>query len=227
MNKIFCLAILFCSAHIFSQTNYSIASISKELTEYSNSVLIEELVEIDVTNYNKLEQKNHRVVAVLNKLGDGDTRLYEFYDENSRVKDIEVRVYNASGKQIEHFKKKDFMDVSRTGISIYSDDRMLGVNYTPTTYPYIVVFDSETETGDTAFLSSWVPLNGYAESTQKSVMKIKYNPANKPKYKPQNLEGFDISISETPEELIFSATNLAAIRYEEHSVSMSKIFPVV
>ncbi|QQX75368.1 MULTISPECIES: DUF3857 domain-containing protein [Aequorivita] len=227
MKKIFCLAILFCSAHIFSQTNYSIASISKELTEYSNSVLIDELVEIDVTNYNKLEQKNHRVVAVLNKLGDGDTRLYEFYDENSRVKDIEVRIYNASGKQIEHFKKKDFMDVSRTGISIYSDDRMLGVNYTPTTYPYIVVFDSETETGDTAFLSSWVPLNGYAESTQKSVMKIKYDPANKPKYKPQNLEGFDISISETPEELIFSATNLAAIRYEEHSVSMSKIFPVV
>src|SRR5690606_1521718 len=103
------------------------------------------------------KEKTHRVIAVLNKIGDGDMRLYAFYDENSKVKNIEAKIYNAFGKEIAHFKKKDFMDVSRTGSSIYSDDRMLGINYTPTTYPYIVVFDKETETGDTAFLSPWAP----------------------------------------------------------------------
>src|SRR5690606_17829001 len=113
------------------------------------------------------------------------------------------------------------------GISIYSDDRILGINYTPTTYPYIVVYESETESGDSAFISPWYPLGGYAESTQKSVLKIKFAPANKPKYKSQNLEGFDISISEASEEITFTALNLMAIRGEEYSPSSNSIFPNV
>src|SRR5690606_34634822 len=163
MKQIFCFAIFLCTAGIFAQ-NYSIASINKELKEYSNSILIDELVEIDVTDIGKMKQKTHKVIAVLNKLGDEDPNLYEFYDTNSRVKNIEVQIYDAFGKELEHFKKKDFMDVSRTGISIYTDDRMLYLNYTPTTYPYFVVYDSETESGDSAFIRPWLPLGGYAES---------------------------------------------------------------
>jgi hypothetical protein len=227
MKTLFCFAFLLCSAQIYSQKDYSIASVNKELTEYSNSVLIDELVEIDVTDINKMKTKTHRVLAVLNKMGDGDVNLREYYDNNSRVKNIEVWIYDAFGKELEHFKKKDFVDVSRTGISIYSDDRMLGINYTPTTYPYIVVYESETESGDSAFISPWYPLGGYAESTQKSVLKIKFAPANKPKYKSQNLEGFDISISEASEEITFTALNLMAIRGEEYSPSSNSIFPNV
>jgi len=227
MKKFLCLTLLLCSVHIYSQKDYSIASINKELTKYSNSVLIDELVEIDVTDINKMKTKTHRVLAVLNKMGDDDVQLREYYDDNSSVKNIEVWIYDAFGKELEHFKKKNFVDVSRTGISIYSDDRMLGINYTPTTYPYIVVYESETESGDSAFISPWYPLGGYAESTQKSIYKIKFDPANKPKYKSLNLEGFDISISETPDEIIFSAINIKAIRYEEHSPSYNKVLPNV
>ena len=225
MKNIIFLAILICSAQIYSQQEYSIASINKELVEYANSVLIDELVTIDVSDINKMTSKTRRVRAVLNKMGNGDTTLHEFYNGNSRVKDIEVWIYDAFGKEIGHYKKKDFNDVSRAGNNMYLDSRMLYLNYTPTTYPYIVVFESETETGDSAFISPWYPLQGYAEGTQKSVLKIKYNAANKPKFKPQNLEGLDISISETSEEITFSATNLKAIRGEEHSPSRSKIFP--
>lgn len=222
---IFCIVFLLCTPYIFSQKEFSIVAINKELTEYSNSVLIDELIEIDVTNINKVKRKKYRVVAVLNKLGDRDTHLFEFYDGNSSVKHIEVKIYDRHGKQMERFKKKDFIDVSRTGINMYSDDRMMFLNYTPTTYPYIVVFESETETGDSAFIDSWYPLGDYAESTQKSVMKIKYSPDNKPKYKTKNLEGYAISISESPEEISFSASNLKAIRYEEQSPSIYNILP--
>ena len=93
MKKIFCLTILLCTATIFSQQNYSIASIPKELTEYSNSILIDELVEIDVSDVNKMKEKTHRVIAILNKLGDSDARLYEYYDTNSRVKNIEAKIW--------------------------------------------------------------------------------------------------------------------------------------
>src|SRR5690554_195291 len=227
MKHFFLLTLLFCSASIYGQNKYSIASIPKELTANANSVVIEEIVAVDVTNIAKMKTVKRRVVAVLNKLGNNDVSLNEYYDDNSRVKKIEARVLDASGKQISRFKKRDFIDVSRTGISMYADSRVLYVNYTPTNYPYIVVFESEVVSGDSAFMETWAPLNGFAKSTQKSVHRIKYDPANKPRYKTQNLDGHTISIEETPNEIIFSGENLKAIRYEERSPAGSKIFPHV
>ncbi|NGX84597.1 DUF3857 domain-containing protein [Aequorivita sp. KMM 9714] len=227
MKKITCLVLLLCTVITFSQNDFSIASINKELLEYTNSVLIDESVALDVTDFNTVKTSKRRVIAVLNKMGNGDTNLYEYYDDNSKVKNIRVWIYNAFGKEIASFKKKDFNDVSRTGISIYSDDRLLYLNYTPTTYPYIVVYESETESGDSAFIQPWQPLGGYAESTQKSVFKIKYNPLNKPNYSARNIEDFDISISDTDNELTFTALNLKAVRLEEHSPSSRSILPHV
>lgn len=226
MKTFFCVAFLLCTVHIYAQ-GYSIQSIPKELTQYTNSVVLDEVVEIDATDISKVKTKTLRVVAVLNKLGNNDVNLYENYNENSRVRKIEARIYDGSGKEINRFRKKNFHDISRTDGSMYEDSRALYLNYTPVTYPYIVVFESETESGDSALIAPWFPLGGYAESTQKSVLKIKFDPANKPRYKAMNLEGFDISISENPEELILSATNLNAIRYEEQSPSYLKIFPLV
>lgn len=226
MKSVFYLAFLLCTASIFAQ-EYSISSIPKELTKYANSVVLDEVVEIDATNIAKVKINTRRVVAVLNKLGDNDVNLYENYSENSRVRKIEAWIYDAFGKEINRFRKKHFHDVSRTDGSMYEDSRALYLHYTPTTYPYIVIFESETESGDSALIPHWTPLGGYAESTQKSVLKIKFNPDNKPRYRSSNLDGFDISISETPDELILSASNLKAIRYEEHGPSIIKVLPIV
>ncbi|QAA81622.1 DUF3857 domain-containing protein [Aequorivita sp. H23M31] len=227
MRSVLFLALLFHSTSYFAQIGYSILSIPKELTTNANSVVLEELIEIDVSNISKMKVKKRRVVAVLNKLGDSNLELYEFYSSNSRVKNIDSWIYNAIGKEMRHFKKKDFSDVSRTGGNMYVDARVLYLNYTPTSYPYIAVFTSETESGDTAFIDSWWPLNDYAEGTQRSVYKLKYDASNKPRYKANNLDGYDISIEENPEELIFSASNLKPIRYEEHSPIGRDIFPSV
>src|SRR5690606_12243419 len=110
MKKITCLVLLLCTAITWAQNDFSIASINKELLEYSNSVLIDESVALDVTNINTVKTTKRRVIAVLNKMGNGDTNLYEYYDDNSKVKNIRVWIYNAFGKEIASFKKKDFND---------------------------------------------------------------------------------------------------------------------
>src|SRR5690554_1475186 len=150
MKTIFWLAVFLCSTHISAQKNYSIASINKELMEYSNSIVVDELVEIDVTDINKMRTKTHRVMAVLNKMGDQDTNIREFYDSNTKLKNIETRNYNVLERQIPRYRNKDYNDVSRTGNNMYADSRVLFLKYTPTTDPYIVVYTSETETGYSA-----------------------------------------------------------------------------
>lgn len=211
-----------------AQSKYTIASIPPALLKNTNSVLIDEVLDVDVSQDGKLVTKKLLVWAVLNEKGNNDPRLFEHYDSNTKVKKIEAVIYDAFGNKKEQFKKKNFSDVSESGYAtMYGDSRVLYKRYTPGAYPYIVVFQSETESGDTAFIPRWVPLSSYYESTLSSRYEITFNPSNKIRYKPRNLDGFDISISETPGKIIFTASNLEAIRYEDHSPAASAIFPGV
>jgi len=61
----------------------------------------------------------------------------------------------------------------------------------------------------------------------KSEMNIHFSSDNKIRYKGKNLDGYDITISETPNELSIKAKNFPALRYEEYSPSEAEILPHV
>lgn len=222
---VFCLAVLICG-NLFAQKTYQLPDYPKELEKNANRILIEEIIETDVTRINKMTIKKREVWLILNKKGHQSMNLSEYYDENSKVKKISAQFYDTNGKRHKNLKrKKDFQDLSHTGVNLYSDSRIVSAVYHPTSYPYVVVFESETESGDTAFINRWAPLSGYASSTYKSTYKIKFDPKNKVRYKPMNFDGFNITVDETPEELIFTAENLTALQYEEYSPYFTAIFP--
>lgn len=227
MYRILVIVFFLCTGHIFSQENYNLFSIPSDLTAHANSVVMEEYIEVDASNIKKMKVKTRRVVAVLNKLGANDARSYEYYNENARVKKIGAEVYDAFGNRKKRFKKKDFKDVSRSGGSMYLDSRVLYLDFIPTFFPYIMVYESEVESGDSGLLSSHWFLQGYAESLLKSEMRIRYASDNKIRYKPKNLEGYDVTISENPNELVLTAENIPALTYEEYSPSATNIFPHV
>ncbi|PVW17094.1 DUF3857 domain-containing protein [Marixanthomonas spongiae] len=230
MRTFFALSLLIVvSFTAFAQeTQFSIAALPKGLSKNANSVLLDEKIEIDITQNDRRIFKNYRAVMVLNKKGNSKVDAYAHYDDDAKVKDIEAWVYDAMGNELEHFKKRDFKDISASdGISIYNDDRVLYLDYTPTTYPYTLVFESVTQSNTTAHIPSWFPLGGYATATKNSEFTVKFHPTNKPRILKKNLEGFDISVSETPEAFICSAKNLKAVQYEEYSPSYRAILPHV
>src|SRR5699024_7815755 len=123
----------------------------------------------------------HWAITVLNKRGDHHVRPHVKYDDNQKVTHAEVFIYDASGQEIEHFKKRDFKDRGLVdGFSMYTDARALILEYTPTTYPYTMVFTSEVVNQSSAFIPSWFPVEKYAMTTQKSVYKLIYDPNNEP-----------------------------------------------
>ena len=139
---------------------------------------------------------------------------------------MEAYIYDYFGNELEHYKKKDFEDISASdGISIYNDDRLLYLDYTPTVYPYIIVVNYEKESNSTAHLPGWIPIGWYTRSTKKSSYKIKFDPANKPRIDTRNLEGFDITISENPNEYVCTANNISSIVYENLSAPFNKKAP--
>tara|TARA_R100000306_G_scaffold12304_3_gene14819 strand:- start:50089 stop:51993 length:1905 start_codon:yes stop_codon:yes gene_type:complete len=229
MRLLFTLSLLILSISTFAQeAKYSIAALPVYLTKNANSVLLNEKIKIDITDDSQMIYENHRAIMVFNKKGNSNLDAYAYYDDDAKVKDVEAWVYDAKGNEIEHFKQHDFKDISASdGISIYNDDRVLYLDYTPTTYPYTLVFESKTESNSTAFIPRWFPIGDYYTSTKNSEFIVKFNPANKPRILKKNLEGYDISITETPEAFICKANSVEALRYEDYSPSRRDILPHV
>ena len=217
--------LLFFSA--FSQeAQLSPLTVDASLQENADSVLRKEILTLDITDPRYLLYKNYRVVSVYNKAGNSDVDAYASYDDNRQIKSIKATVYNVLGQEIETFKERDFKDVSAvSGGSLYEDSRVLYLDYTPTSYPYTVVFESEVKSKTTAFLPGWIPIGDYGSSTQFSKYEILFNPENKLTVKESNFEGYDIKRKDEPGHIVWTAENLTAVKKEYLSPSFKNHMP--
>jgi len=222
------LLLLLLPCILFGQSEYAAISIPTEMKEHANSVLMDEKVEVDISQTGQMKIKTLRATAVLNQLGDNKTGAVVYHDDSRTILDIEAYVYDALGNEVQHYKKRDFKDVSvADGFSLFNDSRAMYLDYTPTSYPYTLVFISEVKSDDTAFIFPWVPVDGYTMSVMNSERIIKFDTSNRVRFKTENLEALDIAITEGPDEIKCVATNVKALRYEEQAPPFSSIAPKV
>ena len=222
--------LLFSTTQLFSQkADYSILTIPDSLKQNADAVVRLNQTDIVIASQRSMNIKTKRVVAVLNEHGLEAVEAYEYYDKSSSIKNILATVYDAFGKEIKKIKKGDFRDVSAvSGSTLFSENRYIYLDYTPTQYPLTVVFESETETSNTAFIPQWLPLNDYAVSIEKSIINVSYPPNLGFKYKEFNFSNFNIKkTQETPTGLSFEAIKITAQKEETAGPSIMYLFPRV
>jgi hypothetical protein len=191
----------------------------------ANAVVRYDNTLIEVNAYNNFIYTKKRIVTVYNEKGISDQGASVSYNDNRRVKNLEARIYDSSGEEIKKFREKDFEDVSAVGNgSLYDDDRIKYLNYTPINYPYTIVLEVELDFRSTAFIPWWRPIGGYYVSTENSEYKIINNSDTEVKIKTMNLDGYAI---ETHSEFHYSAKNLKSIKPEAFSPSFQSYSPKV
>ncbi len=214
----------------FSQNkeDFSALSVDPALSKGADSVLRYEDISLDFSEEGKLTTTIDRIVTVYNKTGLRDVNAVTFYDNNTKVGDLEVIIYNLLGEEVEKIKKRDFKDYSAvSGGTLYADNRVLALDYTPNRYPFTIRFTSETVSETTAFVRPWMPVSTYDTGTQYSKFSIVHNPKDSLHIKATNLEGYDIEYIETPEESVWVARNIKPVTYEYKSPTFDKRFPRV
>lgn len=228
MKKITIVFILFfITANIHSQ-NFSDFLISKDLKENANACVRLQESEIVIKSRRLMTIKSKRVVTVFNEYGLQHMDLFENYDKTRKVISVEAQILNALGGEVKKFKRKDFKDQSvADGISVFTDNRVLFLDYTPISYPFTVVFTSEIETSNTAFMPRWVPQEGYFLSVEKNKISVKYPTDLGFKYKAANFEEKKILQKEETGFISFEIENLLALRTEEYAPSLIKFTPYV
>lgn len=220
-------SVFFFSVSAIAQSVYPVADIDDALIENANAIVRLDQTEIEITSQRSMTIKKTRVVTIANDSGLSYMDASENFSKTMSIKSIEAVIYNAAGQQISKIKRKDFKEHSLSeGLSIV-DDKVLYLDYTPVQYPFTLVYTSEVQTSNTAFLPIWSPMEGAYVSTEKSSIKITYPNNLGFKYKEYNFADTPLQKELNGTTLQLSSENVAAIRYEEYAPSLYKVRPHV
>lgn len=214
-------------ASCFSQKpEYTTLTIPDSLKQNANAVVRLNQINITISSQRDMTIKTLRIVSVLNDKGLEAIDAIEGYDKATSVRDVDGIVYNAFGKEIKRFRRKDFKDQTAVdGGTLFSDSRMVFLDYTPTEYPFTIVYESEIQTSNTAFIPQWRPLNDYFVSLEKSTLTVSYPENLGFKKKAFNFDHYKIKKTQDTSTLLsFIAENIVAQKIEDYSPRNS-VFP--
>lgn len=216
------IILLFTLSNIFSQNfELSALTIPDSLKTNANAVIRYENTNIEIVSQSKMITTKEMIVTVLNKHGNQDGYIYLHYNNHSKIKSVNVKIYNAFGIEIKKVKRSDFKDVSTVdGGTLYSDSRVLYYKHIPLNYPYTIKYQYETSTSNTAFIPKWLPIKHFYASTQKSVFTLTYPIYITVHLKELNLDSYNIENNSSDNKISYTLKNAKAIEHE----SLSPLF---
>lgn len=227
--KYFFLLLFFLTFSIFSQENlYSSLTIPNNLKQNANAVVRLNNLNIELKSSNSMWVTEKRIITVFNKEGNRNINAFVGYDNTTKIKGLEVLVFDAFGKQIKKIKKNDFKDVSAvSGGTLYSDSRVKYLDYTPISYPYTIEYTSVVNTINTAFIQSFMPVDEYFLSVEHSLYTISYPEHITIRKKEKHLQDLSLEKEEDTGKLTYRAKNIEAIKPESYSPLFINMVPKV
>lgn len=223
------LITLFCFYALVLQMSYAqeLASVTipSELKKNANAVIRNSTTNITILAKDKMVVNAKQVITVLNPKGNAALDTYLYYSDDSKITNISLTIFNDNGKEIKAVSKSKFIDVNAAdGFSLYNDDRLKYIEFTPNVYPYTAVFEYEYKTASTAAIPKWYPIPSYDVSVQNSSYNL-YNPKQlELRQKTVNFDGYTINTT-FKADISYSITNQAAIKYESNSDYYYNVLP--
>lgn len=212
------LCLLLGSVPTYTQ-EYPAITISAELKKDADAIVRLERTEVEIRSLDDVSIRKTRVVTILRRRGNSQAGAFVTYDNSRKIKSLEARVYNLIGEEIEKFKARDFNDMSAVpGGTLYSDDRVKYLDYTPVQYPYTIAISYELQLDDSALVPSWFIQDDYRLSVEQSDFELLYSdPALEPVVSKKNLESLQLTEEITAGRKFYQVTNALALRPEPYS----------
>ncbi|AUC83536.1 DUF3857 domain-containing protein [Lacinutrix sp. Bg11-31] len=223
---LFLFSVLSLNAQDESLLNSNTIPIS--LKTNANAIVRLDYTQIEISSIKKYRYSKKRIVTIINEEGNKKIDASVGYDSGISIHKLQAIIYDAFGNQVKKIRKSDFKDVSAvSNFSLYEDSRVKYMQYTPTNYPYTVVFEYEFSTNNTAYIPSWKPLEGYSVSTEKNQFDVIYDVSVGINTLEKNFEGYTI-VNKSKEGFVsYTASNLSALKYEAISPLLKNITPQV
>lgn len=170
--------------HAQDNFNYSILTLSKELTEDANAVVRYDIGSFEVKSPGDAIAKYKLAVTRLNEKA-GYKELIMRYDQFEKVKGIKIKLYDQMGNLIRKVGKDEIQDV--TASQDISDARAKVADLSYSKYPYTIEYEYEIVYSGIFRYPSWY-FQPYRTSVQKSEFTLKVPSSIEVKTRLSNIE---------------------------------------
>lgn len=223
------LLAVFASSLFAQRPSYAAGAIPDSLLRQADAVIRNEEMLVELQALDFMTTRYQRAVTVLKQSGNRHTHAWVGYDNSRKVKSLRAVVYDADGREVRSFKQKDFRDVSAVdGGTLYSDSRLLYLDYTPVAYPYTFEISYQLELSNTSFLPKMTVPDGFRVSCERSRLEVRFaSEALRPEHLEKHTEGFRIARDSSESHYGFTATAIPALQEESLAPSISDLAPQI
>ncbi len=208
---------------ILGQEDYSAANIPDSLKVDAYSVVREHSQLLTISSNREATIKVHTVITILDSRSH-QNQLPLFYNKETKVDDVHMKIYNAAGELVRKVKKEEMKDYSAVGGStMYSDDRVKLIEANLTTLPFTIAYSYTMTLRGINFCVSpqWEPQE-FHQSIQRAEFKVE-NQA-KTTLIPQ-IYHCSPSTNHTNGDYAWQLTNLKAVPEEDFCPSRNDVLP--
>jgi len=171
----FTLVFTICLASLFVKAQkYPAFTIPDSLKENADMVVRLEEQFYEIKSTGKAISHERHVYTILNEKGEYYGTYRTHYNNKSVfINSVSAYMYDASGKEVRHFKKKDMEDQPVfDGSSFVNDERMKVGSFYSHNYPYTVDFEEDDELTELIHIHDWYPQGSMKIAVERSVYSI-------------------------------------------------------
>ena len=229
MMKILCLGAFSLVSMYYSQS-YPVSEISDNLKKNASVVIRNESTIVEINKIDEIVYRNLSVVTILNKDAVSYSIPKIYYEKGDVISNVKVTIFDEKGAKMKSFSKSDFSDMAANSQgTFYSDNRVMVLPYTPTSFPYTVEFSYDQKDQNTIFIPDFTPYYSYNISLQKSNFKIinKSGINLRSKTYDSPFKYASVEIQDNGNEKVYTYQNIPAIDNAELVPNPQKILPKV
>ena len=223
---LFVLLFYFPATESFSQGNiYDASTIPAALKENAHSVKREEKMDFEVKDISDAKLSVHQVFTVLDPEANDVLFFKQITDEFTKLDDAEIKLFDASGKQMNKFKMKE-LRTQGIGEGLVIDGKAYFLKIIPASYPVTVQYDYVLKYKGTIRYPDY-----FIEDPDQSVENSQYT-ASVPsdldlKFKAQHIAITPVVTADKNKIYSWQVKNLTSIPREEGSGNYRNSYPAI
>jgi hypothetical protein len=213
------LLLLGTAAHVSAQLPaYAAAPIPEAITKNASQVTRYENISFEVKGISRAVYNVHRVITALNSDAEDVLQLAISTDKFRHLEDADIKLYDANGKLIDKYKKKDLRTISMGDGLV--DDGQTHYFATPTPkYPVTIEYKYELSFDGTLHYPSYL-VQVPGEAVMQSDFTVKVPKELDIRYQLKNVAVKPVVSDQGSDKLYhWSVKNLSPIEYESGSIS--------
>lgn len=208
--------------------SYAATTIPAALKEGAHVIKRYEDITFTVKDIDAATYAVHQVYTVLDEEGSSTLQFREYTHKQRRIDDVDIRVYDGSGKQINKYRKKDIGKVaSQDGFSLIVDGNVHYLNISVPSYPVTVEYIYEIDITGTLHYPTY-----YIQGSEEAVEYSSYS-ARVPldldlRYMEQKTNIKPSIVNEPKSKLYkWEVKNLSAYKDEDGTVGAAFYYPSI